>query len=85
MKVFKPRLEPPANDLLGNIVPPLDNPFSHPRNGCGLGIERRQARSDQVSIDEPERLGFGWQKVPSEGCFACAIWSCNDDDLFQMT
>jgi hypothetical protein len=30
-------------------------------------------------------LGLGWQKIPCEGRFACAVWSCNDDDLFQMT
>jgi len=48
-----------------------------------LWIERRQTRSDQISIDESERLSFGWQKVTSEGRFACAVRSCNDDDFFK--
>jgi len=38
-----------------------------------LWIERRQTRSDQISIDESERLSFGWQNVTSEGRFACPL------------
>lgn len=40
-----------------------------------LGIEQHQPRSDQFSIDEPERLSFGWQKVSWEGRFSCALRS----------
>lgn len=46
MKVFKPGLESSANDLLGDIVPPLDNPFSHPRNGNIFAGQRQEPQLD---------------------------------------
>jgi hypothetical protein len=49
-----------------------------------LWIEWSQARSDQVGVDETQRLGFSRQKVTGKCGFASAVGSCNDDDFFQQ-
>ncbi|PIT71406.1 hypothetical protein B9Z31_15210 [Limnohabitans sp. G3-2] len=49
MKIFKSRLEAPANDLLRNIVPALDNPFCHPRNGNIFAGQRQKPQFNLVT------------------------------------
>ena len=50
-----------------------------------LWIEWSQASSDQIGVDESQRLGFSRQEITGKCGFARAVGSCNDDDFFQIT
>ena len=52
--------------------------------GRRLRIEWRQASSDQIGVNEPERLGFSGQKVTGKRRFSSAVGSRDDDDFFQI-
>jgi hypothetical protein len=47
-------------------------------------IERSQAGSDQVGVNEAQRLGFSGQKVAGKCGFASAVGSFNDDDFLLI-
>jgi hypothetical protein len=52
--------------------------------GRRLRIEWRQASSDQIGVNESERLGFSGQKVTGKRCFSSAVGSRDDDDFFKF-
>ena len=63
------------------------NLFQHQTTSLERGrlrIEWSQASSNQVGIDETQRLSFSRQKVTGKCGFASAVWSCNDDDFLQQ-